>query len=329
MRGTRHPSGTEVTGPRSAATRIRRTPRRLDRTSTRWLLSLGVAVLSLTPGATTGTLAAWSDTASVNGTTIGAARVDLKVNNADSLTSFSTLSTVQMAPSVVTAGILTVRNNGTVPLSYYVTAAATNTDGKGLASALAVRVTGAAAVTGPFPNQSCGGSVLADSAISFTTAAFLGSAASPRTLAAGTQETLCVEAGLSSTAPTSMQNATTNVSFGFTAATSPAPTGWSDSVPIGATTISTPTIATPSIACAGQNSQVSNIRINVTNATLYRVHYGSGGSLTDTTSTSPYTVSMPASGIVYMEAIYGNTTWMSGSSNTLTYGWDGSNATCS
>ncbi|MDX6325505.1 MAG: hypothetical protein QOK15_1859 [Nocardioidaceae bacterium] len=292
-------------------------------------LSLGVVVLGVALGAT-GTLAAWNDLVPVTGTTVGAARVDLTVQGLDTVSTFTSISTNSMGPSVTDAGILTVTNNGTVPLDYYVTAASTNADGKGLASALAVKVTGASAVTGTFPSATCSGTTLPGSASSFTTAAFLGSAGSPRTLAAGATETLCVEADLSASAPTSLQNATTNVSFSFTAATSPTPTNWSDSVAVGATTIKTPTVTTPTINCAGQNKNVSNIAWTSTNATTYEVHYGSASSLTDTTTGSPYSIAMPGSGTVYIIAIYGNTTWMSGASNTRTYSGNGvSSATCS
>jgi predicted ribosomally synthesized peptide with SipW-like signal peptide len=286
-----------------------------------------VVLFGLTLGAV-GTLAAWTDSVAVNGTTIGAARVDLKVQGLDAVSSFTALATSSMGPSAVTAGILTVKNNGTVPLDYYVTAAATNTDGKGLASALAVQVTGASAVTGTYPNASCAGTSLTNSATSFTTP-FVGSAAAPRTLAAGATETLCVQAGLAANAATSLQNATTNVTFSFTAATNPTPTNWSDSVAVGATTISTPAVTTPVLNCAGQNKNVSNVAWASTNATSYEVHYGPTSSTIDTTTTSPYSIPMPGSGTIYIIAIYGNSTWMSGASNSRTYSGDGVNAsTC-
>lgn len=188
-----------------------------------------------------------------------------------------------------------------------------------------MRVTGAPGVTGSYPNQSCAGTALADSANSFGTP-FVGSPSSPRTLAAGTQETLCVEAGLSPTAPASLQNAATDISFGLSAATAPTPTSWTDAVAVSGTTISTPTVTTPTINCAGQNKNFSNIAWTPTDATSYEVHYGTGSALTNTTSGSPYGIQMPGSGTVYIRAIYGNATWMSGASNTRTYSGDGVNA---
>jgi hypothetical protein len=301
----------------------------VDSLPMRLLLSLGMVVgLCGTGSFATWTLAAWTNPAAVSGATLGAARVDLKVQNLDTYSSFTALGTSKMGPSATSAGVMTVRNNGTVPLTYYVTSAATNNDGKGLGAALDVKVTGASTTTGSYPNETCGGSALADSATSFTTP-FVGSAASPRTLAAGAQETLCVQAGLSPTAAASLQNATTNITFGLAAATSPA-TSWSDSVAVSGTTISTPAVTTPTISCGGQNKNFSNVKWTDTNATSYEIHYGTGSSLTGTATGTPYGITMPGSGTVYIVAIYGNTTWMSGPSNSLTYSGDGANsATCS
>jgi hypothetical protein len=96
------------------------------------------------------------------------------------------------------------------------------------------------------------------------------------------------------------------------------------------TTISAPTITTPVLNCAGQNKNFSNVVWVSTNATSYRVHYGAGSSIVDETPAPPYGIPMPGSGTVYIEAIYGNTTWMSGPSNSRTYSGDGVSAgTCS
>ncbi|MDX6326811.1 MAG: hypothetical protein QOK15_3165 [Nocardioidaceae bacterium] len=328
--GNRTDPEEDMDDSRSAASETRRVRlSRIDGKSMWWVLSLGVVLLSVSGLGATRTLAAWTDSTGVSGTALGAARVDLQVQSLDTVSNFTGLDSASMGPSASLAGILTVRNNGTVPLTYYVGATATNTDGKGLGSALAVQVTGASAVTGSFPNATCSGAALANSATSFSTP-FVGSAASPRTLAAGTQETLCVQASLAANAPSSLQNAITNVSFSFTAATSPTPTNWSDAVPVSGTAIRTPSVTTPVLNCAGQNKNVSNVAWTSTNATSYRIHYGTGSSLTDEVSGSPYPIPMPGSGTVYIEAIYGNTTWMSGPSNSRTYSGDGvSSSTCS
>ncbi len=47
-----------------------------------------------------------------------------------------------MVPGDSTAGVVTVQNNGTAPLKYWVDASPSNDDGKGLGAALTVKVTG-------------------------------------------------------------------------------------------------------------------------------------------------------------------------------------------
>ncbi len=170
---------------------------RADSRSLRLLLSLGVI---LGAGATA-TAAAWTNPAAVSGTTIATANVDLRVQGLNTVTNYGGLTMSNLAAGLTTAGVLTVRNDGNVPLRYYVDASATNPDGKGLAAALEVKVTSNGTTTGTQPNRTCANAALADTASSFTTG-FVGSAASPRSLAAGATETLCIQAGLPSTAPT-------------------------------------------------------------------------------------------------------------------------------
>jgi hypothetical protein len=237
-----------------------------------------------------------------------------------------------MAPGGSTAAVLTVTNAGTVPLLYYVESTATNGDGKGLAAALAVKVTGSASTTGSTPTVTCAGTALSGSATSFTTA-FLGSAGSPRTLAAGAVERLCVEASLPSSAPTSMQTAATNVGFTFTAATSPA-TAWADSVAVTGARLGTATITTPTLNCGATNAQ--QVAVNWAEppgATAYRIFYGTGGATSEDlpAGQGSYPLKAPTTGTAWIQAIYGSTTWTSGSSNSRTYAatGDAGTTTCS
>lgn len=182
----------------------------LDSRAVRALLSLGV-VLSL--GAT-GTYAYWTDSVTVTGTTISSGTIDLKVNNQDTVTNFTTMNVSTMVPGDSVAGVLTVNNAGTAPLRYHVNASPSNADGKGLGAALVVKVTGDSAVSGSGKTVTCNGTALVGSGVGFT-ANMLGSAASPRQLAAGASETICIQATLPTSASTTLQGALTNVTFTF------------------------------------------------------------------------------------------------------------------
>jgi predicted ribosomally synthesized peptide with SipW-like signal peptide len=183
--------------------------RRMDSRSLRILLSLGM-VVGL--GAT-GTFAAWTDSVAVTGTTIQTGTIDLKVNNLDTVTTFTSMNISTMVPGNTTAGVVTVKNGGTAPLKYYVDASASNADGKGLGAALVAKVTGDAATTGSSPTVTCGGSALSGTSTAF--GSNLVSSSTPRQLAAGASETLCFQATLPSSAASSLQNATTNITFTF------------------------------------------------------------------------------------------------------------------
>ncbi len=299
-------------------------PRANSRTL-RLLLSLGV-ILGV---GSTATAATWIDPVAVSGTTIGTANVDLQVQGLNTVTNYSGLTMTNLAAGLSTAGVLTVRNNGNVPLRYYVDASATNPDGKGLATALEVKVTSNGATSGTLPNRTCANGALAGTASSFTSS-FVGSAASPRSLAAGASETLCIQAGLPSTAPTTLQTASTAVSFSFTAAMVPA-SSWADSVAVSGTSLGTPTLVTPTLSCAAQNSIQSVVEWSAsTGATGYRLYYGTGSTLTEDllASQRSYPFKAPTSGTAYVQALYGPV-WLSANSNSRTYFADGNTTTCS
>lgn len=181
---------------------------------------LGRGVLAITVAAAVlligghSSLAFWSDSSTVTGTTITTGSVDLKLDGADN-TTFSALSLSAMVPGDTTAGVLTVRNAGRSPLKYTVDATATNADGKNLASVLVVKVTGAGAVTGSGHARTCAGSAIAGSGTSFAA----GLIPTARTLAVGAQETLCIQATLPNAAPvsttTTYQSASTTATLAF------------------------------------------------------------------------------------------------------------------
>lgn len=184
------------------------------RRSVRARAALGLGAVLLV--GVNGTYALWSDTVPVSGATISSGTLDLKVNTLDAVPAYTDLNLSGMVPGNTVAGILTVRNAGTIPLTYYATAAATNADGKGLGAALVAKLTGDAAVTGTAPARTCAGAGLASTGTTFA-GNLVGAPATPRPLAVGVSETLCVQATLPTTAASSLQGATTTVSLTFAA----------------------------------------------------------------------------------------------------------------
>ena len=100
---------------------------------------------------TTGTFAFWTDSVTVSGTTFTSGTLDLQVNNADSVSNASgTLTMTNMAPGATSAQILTVKNNGNVPLKWTLAANLTGTNASDFdtANALTVLVKTGATVNG-------------------------------------------------------------------------------------------------------------------------------------------------------------------------------------
>ena len=171
-------------------------------------LALGVLAVP----ASVGTFAFWTDDVTVTGTTFSAGTLDLRVNGLDTVTSYTTLNLSTMVPGNTVAGVLTVRNNGTAALKYTAVTAATNADTKNLRGTLVVKVTGDTSVTGTSPSATCAGTALSGTA----TVLNAGLVTTGRLLAAGTEEKLCVQVTLPSGAASSLQGATTDVTFTFT-----------------------------------------------------------------------------------------------------------------
>jgi predicted ribosomally synthesized peptide with SipW-like signal peptide len=193
-------------------------PRRPGRIRT--ALALGVV---LGTGAV-GVHAYWSDTATLTTGSFAAGSLDITLDgNATGVgtgytkTAFGLSS---MLPGESIASTIAVGNGGTVPLSYTATATATGD----LASAIAFKVyTGGTAsnsgtaATGDRAG-SCGGTfvsgptVLTDTPQSMIT--------TPRSVAVGSSENICILASLSTSASSSLQGSTATAMFAF-AATQP------------------------------------------------------------------------------------------------------------
>lgn len=159
---------------------------------------------------TTSTLAYWTDSVEVSGTQIVTGTLDLTVNGADPLTGWAGLNLSNMVPGNSAAGVLTVRNAGTVPLTYYADATASGD----LGAALTVKITGDSATSGSGQTKTCAGTALPNTGTAFGPN-LIGSSANPRSLNAGASQTICIQATLPAAAPTSLQGATTNVGFTF------------------------------------------------------------------------------------------------------------------
>ncbi|HUS22983.1 MAG TPA: TasA family protein [Aeromicrobium sp.] len=175
----------------------------------RIILSLGLACGL----GSVGTFAYWTDQVPVTGVTFSSGSIDLRVNNQDSVSGYTTLNLTAMVPGNSSAGVLTIRNQGLSPLKYVATSSATNADGKNLRGGLTVKVTGDSAVSGSGASSTCSGS-----ALSGTTSALNGDLITTgRLLQPSTSETLCVQVSLPTNAASALQGATSDISFTFTA----------------------------------------------------------------------------------------------------------------
>jgi len=178
---------------------------------TRAVLALGlVAALGVTR-----TAAYWSDTRTMPDQTFTLGHLDLVVDGNDPDTTFTGLTTPALQPGGSTAGVMTVKNVGSIPLSYW--SEWLDVDSGGMNSSLTAKVTGDSATGGSGTAITCPGTALPNSATSITTAntTFLGTNAARRTLAPGAAETVCVQVTMSATAPGSLQGATAPVTITF------------------------------------------------------------------------------------------------------------------
>lgn len=199
-------------GARRAARRRpdgRRLWRALSSVRLRAALGLGV-VLSI---GVTGTLAAWTDASTVNGTAISSGTINLQVNGADAVTGYTSLNITNMVPGNSVAGLLTVTNVGSAPFKYTATSSGTNPDGKNLVSGLVVKVTADTSTSGSGLFKTCAGAAVAGTGTTvpgslITTSQLL--------LPAGSK-TFCIQLTLSSSASTALQGGTAEIGFTFQA----------------------------------------------------------------------------------------------------------------
>ncbi|MBB6629526.1 hypothetical protein H5V45_19530 [Nocardioides sp. KIGAM211] len=176
-------------------------------------LSLGVV---LTVGVT-GTFAFFTDSVDVTGTTFSAANLDLQVDNGDTVAT-TTLGMSLMLPGYSSAQVLTVKNNGNVPLKYTMTGGLTGTDAAAYNTAAELRLTVRLGGTrgGSANAFTCtGGTVLygPTALTNVTSTALIGTRRPAAGLAASATESLCFQVDFISTAGNSLINKTATATF--------------------------------------------------------------------------------------------------------------------
>jgi predicted ribosomally synthesized peptide with SipW-like signal peptide len=162
--------------------------------------------------------ASWSAQQSVPSQKFDLGTLELQVNGQTGTAAVDGLSLSNMAPTDAVAGLVTMKNSGTVPLSYWPTIVGSNADGKAMANYLTINVKVGGTVAGSSPAQTCsGGSTPSGAATKLSTTskvlAYGATAAARKQLLPGTSEVLCVQLSLDATAPSSLQGGSTTVTI--------------------------------------------------------------------------------------------------------------------
>lgn len=179
----------------------------------RAVLGLGV----LTPLLAVGSFAFWTDDVAITGTTFTAGVLDLRVNDLDTYpTSTLSMTATPMRPGDTSAEVMTIRNNGTVPLKYTLTGGLAGADAAQFGSEAALRLTivagGSRSGTGNAATCSGGTTIFGPTALTATLSTPI--IATPRgpVSAAGT-DTLCFQVTFDSLASNNLQGRTASASF--------------------------------------------------------------------------------------------------------------------
>jgi alternate signal-mediated exported protein len=185
-----------------------------------------------------GTGALWNDSGTVPGGTVRTGRIDLRVDGQDAVANYAPLDLPRLVPGQTAATVLTVSNEGNVALAWTASTSGTNA-GNGLLSAVRFLVTDASRTGG----STCGGTVLPGSA---TTAGgpLLGT---PRTLAAGASEPVCLQVGLPAGASSTLAGAATDLTIAVQATTG----SWSDTADVGGVALAAVPLTPPTVTCSG------------------------------------------------------------------------------
>jgi predicted ribosomally synthesized peptide with SipW-like signal peptide len=179
----------------------------------RALLSLGLLGSALVVG----TYAYWTDDVTISGTTFTTGTLDLQVNSSDSYSTTTLgMSSTPMVPGNTSAEVLTVKNNGTVPLKYTLTGGLAGTDAAAFNTAAALKLTivsgGTRSGSGNAATCTGGTTVYGPTSMTnVTTTAIIGTRRGP-VAAAGT-EALCFQITFDAAAPSTLQGKTATATF--------------------------------------------------------------------------------------------------------------------
>lgn len=234
------------------------------------------------------TLATWSGSAVLPGTSMTTGRLDVNVNGQDAPSAFAALTTATLVPGGSVAGVMTVRNAGNVPLGFTVAVTGTNADGKGLAAALVRTFTTATTSDG----TTCGGSTLG----------------ATTSLAVGASTPVCVQLALSSSAPVTLAGATSNLTVMVQGTVRNA---WTDDAPAAGSHVGTAQLTAPVISCAGPMTVKWDA---VPGATGYRVYLA--GVQVQQLPAGTLTATLGSVGVVTVRAVFGSASWVSPDSNS-------------
>ena len=179
----------------------------------RALLSLGL----VTGVFAAGTYAYWTDDVTITGSTFTAGTLDLQVNSTDSYTTTTLgMSSTPMVPGNTSAEVLTVRNNGTVPLKYTLTGGLAGADAAAFHTAAALKLTvvagGTRSGSGNAATCSGGTTIYGPTALTnVTSTAIIGTRRGP--IAAAGTEALCFQVTFDTAAPSNLQGKTATATF--------------------------------------------------------------------------------------------------------------------
>jgi predicted ribosomally synthesized peptide with SipW-like signal peptide len=165
----------------------------------------------------TGTYAYWTDDVTITGSTFTSGTLDLQVNSSDSYTTTTLgMSSTPMVPGNTSAEVLTVKDNGTVPLKYTLTGGLAGTDAAAFNTAAALKLTvvsgGTRSGSGNAATCTGGTTIFGPTALTnVTTTAIIGTRRGP--IAAGGTEALCFQITFDAAAPSTLQGKTATATF--------------------------------------------------------------------------------------------------------------------
>lgn len=176
---------------------------------------LGLGVLA--PFIAVGSFAFWTDDVAITGTTFTAGVLDLQVNTSDAyVTSTLGMAGTPMLPGDTSAEVLTVKNNGTVPLKYTLTGGLGGADAAAFNTAAALRLTivagGTRSGSGNAATCTGGSTIYGPTALTnVTSTAIIGTRRGP--IAVAGTEALCFQIGFDAAAANSLQGKTATATF--------------------------------------------------------------------------------------------------------------------